>query len=245
MKDTLLKRTLAASMMVFTLSMSTGCSAKDVIDIVKALDEVGEEKTTTQPVNDTGTQTGQGTATPTTNTTPPRQLAENQAELVPQLFSAVANNDLASVQSLYNAGVDLNQSATYDTESTNALNVASQLGFLPIVQFLVTNGANVSAVDENGNPPLMRAAMFGRLEVAKVLVANGASPNQGNSAGTTPLWWAVFSEEFEVVKFLVANGGDVNARTNEGKTILQSAVTSNSSKAQEISQFLIQNGATQ
>jgi ankyrin repeat protein len=45
--------------------------------------------------------------------------------------------------------------------------VASRRGHLPVVQWLLSNGAHVTDVDDDGNTPLLIAAFCGHLDLVR------------------------------------------------------------------------------
>lgn len=116
-------------------------------------------------------------------------------------------------------GADINYTDCRET----ALIRASQKGYLEIVKYLISKGANVNL----GNfTALIWASEEGYLEIVKVLVENGADINyQGfmPSSGTA-LTRASQNGHFEIVKVLVEAGADVNI-TYLNKTALEYSAT--------------------
>ena len=78
-------------------------------------------------------------------------------------------------------------------------------GHLEIVKYLVDNGADVHANDDEA---LRWAASNGYLEVVEYLVDNGADIHANNDGA---LMWATLNGRLEVVKYLVENGADIHA----------------------------------
>jgi ankyrin repeat protein len=56
-----------------------------------------------------------------------------------------------------------------------------------MVEFLLTNKADVNARNDNGDTPLHLAAEFGRKEVVEFLLTNKADVNARDNNGETPL----------------------------------------------------------
>jgi hypothetical protein len=62
------------------------------------------------------------------------------------------------------------------------------------IKLLLDAGANINAVDDEGNTPLHEAALVGSVRGAEILVARGAKLNVKNKAGETPMSIAKESE---------------------------------------------------
>jgi ankyrin len=59
-------------------------------------------------------------------------------------------------------------------------------GFYKSVKFLAEHGADVNAVNEFGDPPLIDVAVLGHDQIAEVLLRHGANPNAiSKTVGTT------------------------------------------------------------
>lgn len=63
---------------------------------------------------------------------------------------------------------------------------AASIGALATVQFLVSEGSNINAVDENRESALFHAAVGKHREVFEFLVSCGADPNLEDEIGDTP-----------------------------------------------------------
>jgi ankyrin repeat protein/mannitol/fructose-specific phosphotransferase system IIA component (Ntr-type) len=115
---------------------------------------------------------------------------------------------------------------------------------LPIVQCLVSHGADAHAKDSSGSMPLHNAAGYGSLEVVKFLVSLGSDVNVKNDQGFTPLHWAAEYGNLNVMQYLVSQGADVNAKAKEGVTPLYSA-SSHSFGGDRVdgSRYLVSEGA--
>ncbi|UCH62364.1 MAG: ankyrin repeat domain-containing protein [Fidelibacterota bacterium] len=98
-----------------------------------------------------------------------------------------------------------------------------------IVDFLLKQGADVNAKDEDGWVPLHYAALRGSAAVVRNLLDAGAEVNErceclNDKRGWTPLLLALDNGYDEVAKTLLATGADVNAKQNRGRTALMYAV---------------------
>jgi len=95
-----------------------------------------------------------------------------------------------------------------DHEKNNAVILASEYGHLSIVKFLVYKGADIKAQD---NAAIVWSSRNGKIDVVKYLVSLGANVNaQCNLA----IIWACGNGHLNVVKYLVENGANVIARGN-------------------------------
>jgi ankyrin repeat protein len=74
-------------------------------------------------------------------------------------------------------------------------------------KLLITNGANVNAVDRNNSTPLHLASGSGITEIAEILVENGANVNAVNISGLTPLQAAEMNGAKEIMELLIKHGG--------------------------------------
>ena len=83
------------------------------------------------------------------------------------------------------------------------------------MRFLIANGADVNARNNNGWPALQLASSEGHLEIMRILVEGGVDVNARYSYDTTALLWAIENGRSEVVRFLVEGGADVNIRNND------------------------------
>lgn len=113
-----------------------------------------------------------------------------------------------------------------DKKGRTALSHAAERGQLEMAQFLLDNGASVSARQwsvsgwaegrspyrNSGATPLWHATASGHLKMVKLLLAHGANPQARTTAGGTPLAMACQNGCTEIVKVLLSKGVDVNAR---------------------------------
>ena len=93
------------------------------------------------------------------------------------------------------------------------------------IKQLITNGANVNAVDNLRNTPLHYAAFYGKADIAKLLIDNNAIVNAQDVNGNTPLHYAAFHGKSDIVKLLINNKADVNAQDKYDYTPLHRIVS--------------------
>jgi ankyrin repeat protein len=115
---------------------------------------------------------------------------------------------------------------------------------MDLIDTLLAKGANIDAVDAQGETPLHHAVTDGQTEIIKLLLSRGANVNFKESKfGLTPLHLAViipFEYKTEIINLLLEYGTDIDAVTNKGVTPVQFALTANHP---EIVKLLISEGA--
>jgi ankyrin repeat protein len=143
------------------------------------------------------------------------------------LSCATMNGKTDIVHLLLEKGADLNQKQTSDTgEPMSLLNIASQKGFGPIIQELVTKGAKVDEKDSTGGTALFEAAAAGQTEAVKILLEKGTNPNIQDKHGATALMCAADQGHLDSVNLLLAKGADVNLQMEDTSTALMNAIKS-------------------
>jgi ankyrin repeat protein len=131
-----------------------------------------------------------------------------------QLANAVIEKDTAKIEQLLLSGVDIN---TQDkTSGTSVLMIAGSYYYYDnIVEYLISNGAEVNLKDNEGKTALLWASS-NSLPNAKILVANGARVNEAANDGMTPFLEASLGVSsgkvtIETLDLLRKNGANINA----------------------------------
>jgi len=129
------------------------------------------------------------------------------------------------------------------------LHAASATGSLEAAQFLLmchadgNRGANINAINDNGETPLTVALYFAPTETlmktTNLLLDHGANPNS-TGKGQSPLYAALSSGHHDVVHLLQRHGADPNSRDDGGKTLLHTASVEGDLK---VAQGLLELGA--
>ncbi len=126
-----------------------------------------------------------------------------------QLFKAVRAGDLTQVQSMIDAGMDVN---LRDSNKTTPLQAAAASKQVEVLRLLLRSGADVDAKHFLEGTALHLAASYGVVEAVKELLKAGADVNADRSRrGATPLHCAADSSQSEVAKILIAAGANVNS----------------------------------
>lgn len=136
-----------------------------------------------------------------------------------------------------------------------ALMWASFNGHLPVVQYLISNGANINDQDNDGRTALTCASSEGYTDghsedqtaIVQYLIKSGADLNHKTNTGSTALTFASESGHLSIIKDLIRHGANINDKTNYGETALHwagkpKALVSDSC-ATEIIKTLLANGA--
>lgn len=95
---------------------------------------------------------------------------------------------------------------TRNEDNWTALHFAVDGKYLDILKFLLGSGADVTAMDGDGNTALHIAAIRGHTECARALVDSGADVEQANNDGETPAQIAANHGHDDCAKALVDTG---------------------------------------
>ena len=150
----------------------------------------------------------------------------------------IRNKNLEGVRAIIskNKGILNNM----DSNGDYMLNVAVIEGNIEIVEYLVSQGADINIKDGSGETPLQIAIHEGKLELINFFLSKKADVNMKDFFNETSLHEAVNKGEIEIVKLIVAHGADLNAKNNLKETPLFYAVKNNYS---DIAKYLISKGS--
>lgn len=155
------------------------------------------------------------------------------------IHQAAQNGHLKVIELLRDRGADLDAG---ESDGATPLWIASQQGFIDIVNILLAQQANPNTrVIRSSRSPLHQAAQNGHVDVAAALLASGANVNAVEEDGWPPLMLAAQQGSEDMANLLVANGADINLREVKGGTPLWIAAQQGHVK---IAEMLLQNGAT-
>ena len=117
-----------------------------------------------------------------------RFVAEGRATGVATLLpQAAANGELATVDRLLLAGVDIN---ARDADGNTALHLCSKHSHLDVAQNLLDNDADVNAVNNEGLSALAMVARDGHVDFARFLIDHGADVNLKDHRENAPWHYA-------------------------------------------------------
>lgn len=123
---------------------------------------------------------------------------------------------------------DIEQKGQYVVPDDRSLHYVTPLwcaavsGKLPVVKYLISQGANVNTASDSASTPVRSACFMTRIDVVSYLVENGADILKANCNGGTCLINAIQSVELCI--FLLNCGADVNATDIQNKTALHYAI---------------------
>ena len=131
-----------------------------------------------------------------------------------KLANAVVNKDLNSLDSLLNAGIDINVMEE-DRGATVLLIACSFKDYENVVSILISRGADVNLKGKDGRTPLMWAA-GNSLESTKILLDNGADVIARGDDGMNAFIQSTFGilskkVDTKVMDLLIEYGADVNS----------------------------------
>ena len=109
------------------------------------------------------------------------------------------------------------------TGGNTPLNVACCRGYKPIVELLLTHGADPNKTNAIGAPPLFIACLNDHKSIVELLLACGADVNKADKDGCTPLFMACANNHKAIVELLLAYGADANKTDKDGWTPLNVA----------------------
>lgn len=92
-------------------------------------------------------------------------------------------------------------------------------GFAEGVRFLAARGADVDAVNEFGDSPLVDVAVLGMDEIASTLLRHGANPDANSAAHDNPLHCAVRLGNARLVGLLLKAGANPRYLTDIGESV--------------------------
>ena len=114
-------------------------------------------------------------------------------------------------------------------------------GDISAVQQLLSEGADVNYINNQGECAMFLAALKGDTDMTAVLIKNGAQIDLQDDIGWSPLKKASHSGRVEVTKLLLENGAKVDLQTNAGvSTALYLACQQGHT---EVAKLLLEHGA--
>uniref|UniRef100_A0A0G4IFV5 Uncharacterized protein n=1 Tax=Chromera velia CCMP2878 TaxID=1169474 RepID=A0A0G4IFV5_9ALVE len=165
------------------------------------------------------------------------------------LIRAIYANSLQAVTMLAEEGANLETKSKEDRhEGTTALHCACYELHPELVEFLVGQGANVNALDNQHRSPLAYAVFKGSMEISTFLLERRADLHTQNSVGCTLLHQAAIGNRREIAEMLLDRGLEVDVSDSRmRRPLLFTAVyhpeDSRIHDNVEVAEFLLDRGA--
>jgi ankyrin repeat protein len=156
-----------------------------------------------------------------------------------QFAIAIEKGKLGAIKALVESGADPDTLIEYGPYKITPLMKACHHGEQEIAQYLLDKGANVNAVDSDGNTALYTAVLARRVETVRMLISRGAKVNTRNLMDFTPIASAAAAGSTEIVGVLAEAKADLRAETS-GLTPLMFAASGGET---EMIQLLVKLGA--
>lgn len=155
------------------------------------------------------------------------------------IFDAIKKSELDKVKLFVENDISLvNQPDNLgNTPLHNAVLVSSK----PIIDYLLSKGADIDAGNTQKQTPLHLAIANKNVEIAKYLIEIGADFGKQELRGNTPLHATVYANLPEIAQLLIDKGANIEAKSFNNYTPL-SALT-RSTRNFEVAEVLVKNGA--
>ena len=114
-------------------------------------------------------------------------------------------------------------------------------GHKEVVEYLITQQAEINYKDADGRSTLYVLALENNLQVAHVLLENGVDVSGRDFEGRTTLHVAAWQGHYDMVQLLINYKADVNATDNDSRSVLQSAAWQGHAN---VVRLLLENGAS-
>lgn len=158
--------------------------------------------------------------------------SQDKALIIEQLFNAITPNqgdalNIDEIQSIFKADPESinSRDATGNTPLMQAIRYSDRKTFR--VQLLLDQGADVNAINKNGQTALIIATDLGHVNIASLLLDRGANINAADNDGMTALMLAAQQHIKPMVKLLLDRHADINLTNRAGQTALMLARDAN------------------
>lgn len=108
----------------------------------------------------------------------------------------------------------------YNYCKNTILHLACSYNYMPVINVLLENGADINIKNDDGNTSLHIACNFDLYDIALKLIEAGADVNLVNNNNNTPLHLACHRNHEKTTSLLIKSGSDLNIKNIDGNTPL-------------------------
>lgn len=162
----------------------------------------------------------------------------------PTLHQAVRTQDLETVATLINEGIDVNKK---NSEGYTSLHLAVIWKSEKIIELLLSAGADVNIKNDHDSTALQYALNYPyeNFDIIKTLIEAGGDVNSRDSIkGSSALHWSVEQNDINMADYLLTRGANVNLKDYKGQTPLHWFVAHNQGRSHlDLLEMLLKYGA--
>lgn len=140
-------------------------------------------------------------------------LSENSDEFIEAIKSLNAKEIVRFLK-------DLNILNQKSSEEIFPLTAACQSNQTPVVDLILSCGADLEVINPENQTPLFESALNGNKEMTQLLVKLGANVNHQDSEGKTALMHSIINVHKDVISILIDAGTNLELEDKEGMTAL-------------------------
>jgi len=111
---------------------------------------------------------------------------------------------------------------------------------MTLLQYLLSQGADVHVKDDRGRSVLMICSSHGHIDIIECLINAGVDLEENDNEGLTPLTHAIINDQTASAAVLLKSGANVNSLDYSGRSPLDVAIYQGST---EMVELLLDNGA--
>ena len=151
------------------------------------------------------------------------QLTPEQQRVIDrELFGAVSDGDVDEAKAALAHGA--NKNARLESNNYTPLLLATYEEQPAVVDLLLSEGADLNALDQEGKNALMIALNWHHEAIAIQLIVAGVSVRQADSNGDPAIFYALPAKDNRILEMMIGAGADINAQNQGGCTLLAWAV---------------------